>query len=129
MRYVDTEADRARWRGTLSYRVIPTLQIGFEVNAAVNEFVPIATWFLSTETKVRPALFLGTSSDRIGSPEGTTLVYATVAKNLGELPAAPYVTVGYSEWDAEWKVPFGVHVDLGEGFSFRPMYDGEETHT
>ena len=128
MRYVDTDADRARWRATLAYRVLPILQAGVELNPGTDEIVPNATLFVSTESKVRPAAFLGTSSDRIGSPEGTQTVFLTVAKSLGRVPVAPYVSVAYSEWDAQWNVPFGAHVDVGHGFSLRPMYDGEETH-
>ncbi|HKQ18194.1 MAG TPA: hypothetical protein VJW75_00475 [Candidatus Eisenbacteria bacterium] len=81
-----------------------------------------------TESAYRPAVFLGTSSDRIGSPRGTQAYYATAAKNLGSLPIAPYVTLHYGEWDENFKVPFGAHIDLVKGFWLRPMYDGERTH-
>jgi hypothetical protein len=43
------------------------------------------------ETDRRPALILGTSSDRIGTPDGQSF-YATFSKNLKretELPIAP----------------------------------------
>ena len=52
-----------------------------------------ATWFVLTETERRPALFLGTSSDRIGSPEGTQSYYLTGAKYLPIVRTSPgYVT-------------------------------------
>ena len=86
LRYVDTDVDRARWRSTLNYRLLRTLQIGVEYNLAVSEFNPLATWFLTTESGWRPAAFLGTSSDRIGSPEGEQAYYVTVAKSLDPLP-------------------------------------------
>jgi hypothetical protein len=89
---------------------------------------PIATWFLATETETRPAVFLGTSSDRIGSPEGEQAYYLTVAKYLPGLRVAPYVSLNYSEWDEGWNVPFGAGIELGRGISVRPMYDGNETH-
>ncbi len=98
-----------------------------EYNPSAEEVSPIATWFLLTESERRPAVFLGTSTDRIGTPSGQA-VYATAAKSLGNWSAAPYVTLYYSGWEEELKVPFGVHVDLIHGFSLRPMYDGERTH-
>ena len=73
-------------------------------------------------------MFLGTSSDRIGSPRGTQSYYATVAKRHPRWPVSAYVSLNYSEWDSEFNVPFGVEVELGDRFSLRPMYDGDRTH-
>ena len=73
-------------------------------------------------------MFLGTSSDRIGSPEGTQAYYVTVAKYLPVVRTAPYASLNYSEWDEGWNIPFGATVELGGGFSLRPMYDGQRTH-
>ena len=84
--------------------------------------------FLLTETETRPAVFLGTSSDRIGSPEGKQADYATAAKYLPFVRTSPYVSVNYSEWDEGWNVPLGANVELGAGFSLQPMYDGKRTH-
>ena len=88
----------------------------------------LATVFLMLEDERRPALFLGTSSDRIGSPEGTQCYYATVAKRLGAWPVAPYVSLNWSEWDDGFNVPFGAHIDLSRGFGLQPMYDGDRGH-
>jgi hypothetical protein len=109
-------------------RLLPTLQVGIEYNVVVAEVGPLATLFLTTETERRPALFLGTSSDRIGSPEGTQAYYVTVAKYLPVVRTAPYASLNYSEWDEGWNIPFGATVELGGGFSLRPMYDGQRTH-
>lgn len=128
LRYVDTELDRPRWRSTASYSLLPTLQVGVEFNPAAGEIGPIATWFLLTETERRPALFLGTSSDRIGSPEGEQAYFLTGAKYIPALRVAPYVSLNYSEWDERFNVPFGANVELGGGLSVRPMYDGHRTH-
>jgi hypothetical protein len=128
LRYVDTELSRPRWRTTVNYRVIPTLQLGVEYNPAAGEVGPLVTWFLLTEGERRPAVFLGTSSDRIGSPEGTQSYYLTGAKYLPALRISPYVSLNYSEWDEGWNVPFGANVELGGGFSLQPMYDGDRTH-
>lgn len=128
LRYIDTVEERPRWRGTLNYRVIPTLQIGIEYNLVVQEVGPLATWFLLTEGERRPALFLGTSSDRIGSPEGTQSYFMTVAKYLPRLHASPYASLNYSEWDEGFNVPFGANIELGRGMSLQPMYDGQRSH-
>jgi hypothetical protein len=128
LRYVDTALERPRWRSTATWGVLPTLQIGVEYNPVAGEVGPIATWFLATETETRPAVFLGTSSDRIGSPEGEQAYYLTVAKYIPALRVAPYASLNYSEWDDGWNVPFGASVELGGGLSIRPMYDGNETH-
>lgn len=127
MRWIDTDVDRARWRTTLSYRPLDRLMVGVEFNPAEQEFVPIASLFLMRETRKVPAAFLGTSSDRIGSPEGTQCYFLTAMKKLAPRLSA-YGTVNYSEWDDELNVPFGADLELGRGISVRPMYDGHRTH-
>jgi len=102
--------------------------VGVEYNVVAREASPIATLFLSTETERRPAVFLGTSSDRIGSPEGMQAYYLTVAKYLPPVHVAPYASVNYSEWDRGWNLPFGATIELGHGVSLRPMWDGARTH-
>ena len=89
---------------------------------------PLATWFVLTETETRPALFIGTSSDRIGSPEGKQAFYLTAAKYLPPVRTSPYVSLNYSEWDNGWNLPFGANLELGAGWSVQPMYDGHRTH-
>lgn len=120
--------DRPRWRSTLNYALHPRLQVGVEVNPEVDEIGPLVTWFLLTEEDRRPALFLGTSSDRIGSPEGEQSYYLTAAKHHPSWPVSAYVSLNYSEWDEGFNFPFGAEVELGRGFSVRPMYDGQRTH-
>jgi hypothetical protein len=127
-RFVDTELERPRWRSTLSYSVNPRLQVGIEYNPDAGELGPLLTWFLLTEADCRPALFLGTSSDRIGSPEGTQSYYLTAAKHHPAWPVSAYASLSYSEWDGGLNFPFGAHVELGRGFSLQPMYDGQRSH-
>ncbi len=128
LRYVDTGVERARWRSTLNARVLPSLQVGVEFNPVAEEIGPLVTWFLTREGEKRPAVFLGTSSDRIGSPAGEQSYYATVAKRLPNLPVSAYASLNYSEWDERFNVPFGATVGVGGGFSVQPMYDGNRTH-
>lgn len=106
----------------------PRLQLGVELNPDVDEVGPLVSWFLVTEDARRPALFLGTSSDRIGSPEGEQSYYLTAAKHHPRWPISVYVSLNYSEWDADFNIPFGVEVEFGQKFSIRPMYDGQKTH-
>lgn len=108
--------------------MLHTLQLGVEYNPVVGEVGPLATWFLLSESDRRPALFLGTSSDRIGTSEGEQSYYATAAKHISLLHASPYASLNYSEADAGWNVPFGATFFLGYGLSVRPMYDGERSH-
>ena len=75
VRFVDTELDRPRWRFTLNYRIHHRTQVGIEFNPKAQEICPLLTLFLLTETEKRPALFVGTSSDRIGSPSGKQSYY------------------------------------------------------
>ncbi len=127
-RWVETSLPRPRWRSTLNYRVVPRLQLGLEWNPAAEELGPLATLFLLTEGERRAAVFIGTSSDRIGSPAGTQSYYLTMAKYVPALHVSPYASVNYSEWDKRVNLPFGANIELGRGFSVQPMYDGNRTH-
>lgn len=102
--------------------------MGIEYNPDAGEFGPLLTWFLVTEEGRRPALFLGTSSDRIGSPKGTQSYYLTATQHHPAWPVSAYVSLNYSEWDGGFNVPFGAHVELGRGFALQPMYDGQRSH-
>lgn len=94
----------------------------------MGEVGPLATLFLLTETDRVPALFLGTSSDRIGSPEGRQSYYLTVSKLLPLAPVSAYASLNYSEWDEGVNFPFGAEWFIWRGFSARYMYDGERSH-
>ncbi len=106
----------------------PRLQLGVEFNAVVEEVNPLVTFFLLTENDRRPGLFLGTSSDRIGSPAGETAYYATASKFFPEVGLSAYLSLNYSEWDEAINFPWGGGLDLGRGLVGRYMYDGQESH-
>ena len=125
---MDTELDRPQWRFTTNYRLLTRFQLGVEFNPGVGEVSPLATAFLMTETETRPALFLGTSSDRIGSPEGEQAYYATAGKYLPWFRSSVNATLNYSEWDEGFNVPFGAGVEIGWGFVGRYMNDGNRSH-
>jgi len=83
---------------------------------------------LLTETEARPALFVGTSSDRIGSPKRAQSYYATLSKYVPLVHTSFYGSLNYSEWDDGFNLPLGAGVEIGKGFSIRSMYDGDRGH-
>ena len=111
-------------------RVHPRLNLGIEWNPGEGEVGPLANAFLLTETHLRPAVGLGTSSDRIGTEAGTTSIYLTVAKRFPSpsVPLSGYVSLNWSETDDGFNVPFGGTLHMGERFDLRGMYDGRRSH-
>ena len=122
--------DRAKWRNTLMYRLSQDLQVGIEYNPLAPEVGPLANWRVLRETRNRPALSFGTSSDRIGTPYGRAY-YATFSKDLQaqtKLPVGVYVSALYGSFDDEWVGPFGATVRLGKHWTFTPQFDGHASH-
>ncbi|NKB71659.1 MAG: hypothetical protein GKR89_31680 [Candidatus Latescibacteria bacterium] len=120
--------ERPRWRFTANYRIHRRFQAGLELNPKAEELGPLFNLFIFTETETAPALFIGTSSDRIGSPEGKQAYYATVSKYIPTLRTSFYGSLNFTEWDDGFNFPVGLGVELGKGFSVRPMYDGDRSH-
>ena len=87
-------------------------------------------WLAVKETENRPALILGTSSDRIGTPEGQSF-YATLSKKLKRetgLPIAPYAGVAYSTYEHRWLPLAGLNVYFTKKLSSLVIYDGVRVH-
>jgi hypothetical protein len=122
---VEGVIDRATHRTVLTYRFAPDLKAGVEINAKANEVGVVANWRLLRETQTRPAVVLGTSSDRIGTPSGQAY-FVTVSKAFGRV--APYAGISYGEHDEEIVFPFGINVALREGWSAMLIHDGVHTH-
>lgn len=130
VRYIPAVIPRARWRNTLMYRAHPDFQVGVEYNPLVGEVGPLANLRAVRETKNRPAVVFGTSSDRIGTPFGTAY-YMTIAKDLEpfvKLPVAPYFGVLYGSFDDEVVFPFGAAIRLGKHWTLTPQFDGHAVH-
>ena len=134
MRVIPGVVPRASMRTTLTYRLHPRLTTGIEVNPRADEaggrISPLVNWLAVTETDKRPALILGTSSDRIGTPKGQSF-YATLSKNLKRetrLPVAPYGGVAYSTYQHRWLPLAGLNVYFTRNFSSTVIYDGVRVH-
>ena len=71
-RFIPTRVRRAQVRTTLTYRLTSRLQAGIEVNprSTDEKANPLVNWLAAPEGNRTPALIVGTSSDRIGTPGG-----------------------------------------------------------
>ena len=121
---------RATHRTILTYQLHPDVRVGLEYNAGVDEVNFVGNWRALRETRSRPALIFGTSSDRIGTPEGQSY-YATLSKSLQPhigLPIAPYVGLSYSGFEDRLLVPWGVNARLGRAWSASLIHDGVRSH-
>jgi hypothetical protein len=130
VRVVSNVIDRAKWRNTLTYRFHPRFTAGVEYNPLAGKVSPLANVVAVTETHRRPALILGTSSDRIGTPSGQSY-YATLSKNLRHatrLPIAPYVGVAYGTFEDRFRAIGGINISVGERWSSTVLFDGVRVH-
>lgn len=122
--------DRARLRVTATRALTPSLFVGIEVNPLDDDVGPLATWRAIEETDRRPALILGTSSDRIGTPSGRAY-FATLSKDLEAatgLTVAPYVGAAYGEFEEQTELIGGLHVRWSERWTSTHLWDGDNLH-
>lgn len=130
VRVISHTIDRAKWRNTLTYRFHPRFTAGVEYNPLAGKVSPLANVVALTETHKRPALILGTSSDRIGTPFGQSF-YATFSKSLKHatgLPVAPYVGVAYGTFEDRARLIGGLNINLTERWSSTMLFDGVRVH-
>jgi hypothetical protein len=134
IRVIPGTVPRASVRTILTYRLHPRLTAGVEVNPRADEaggrISPLLNWLAFPETERRPALILGTSSDRIGTPDGQSF-YATLSKNLKRetgLPIAPYAGVAYGTYEHRWRPLAGLNVYFTKKLSSLVIYDGVRVH-
>ena len=127
---IDDQIPRATWRTTITYKFFPRFLAGVEYNPKAGKFSPLANWLLMSESSKRPALILGTSSDRIGTPSGQSF-YLTVSKNIrgGDEPAlAPYLAFAYGTYEDEFRLGGGLNVGFTQYFSSLIIFDGVHVH-
>lgn len=75
-------------------------------------------------------MILGTSSDRIGTPDGQAY-FGTLSKSLERwtgFPFAPYAGVAYGEFEERWRAIGGLRVGYGGGWSSTLIHDGVNFH-
>ena len=130
VRAIEGQIDRATLRTTLTYRMFPRFSFGVEYNPLATDFSPLANFLAVKETDKRPALILGTSSDRIGTPSGQSY-YATLSKSLKKwtkLPIAPYAGAAYGTFDDKLRAIAGGNIQFTEKLSSLLIYDGVHFH-
>lgn len=129
-RLIDDQIPRTTWRTTLTYKFFPTFQAGVEYNPKAGKLSPLANWLLMPESSRHPALMLGTSSDRIGTPSGQSF-YLTVSKNLqGEgMPIlAPYLALTYGTYEGKIRLAGGMNISFTDRISSMLIFDGVHVH-
>ena len=130
IRLLTNQIPRAAVRLTLTYKFHSRVQAGIEYNPRASEVAPLANILLLTETRRRPALMIGTSTDRIGTPSGQAF-YFTFSKNLRRetgLPIAPYLGAAYGTYDDRLRPIGGLSISLNKNFSILATYNGVNVH-
>jgi hypothetical protein len=130
IRAIANQIDRAALRTTITYKIDPAISVGVEYNPLAQKLSPLANWLVIPEEGMRPALVLGTSSDRIGTPSGQSL-FATFSKSLEPelgLPISPYVGAAYGSFDDRFRPIGGLHLDLPHNLSAQLLFDGVHLH-
>lgn len=106
------------------------MHVGVEFNPKVGEVHPLLTLIPVTESENRPAVIIGISSDRIGTPSGTSF-YVTASKDLENwtgLPIAPYAGVVYGTHEDKLRPIGGLNIRLPNGFTSLFQFDGVKLH-
>jgi hypothetical protein len=127
---LSNQVDRASLRATLTYRLLPRLQAVIEYNPRADDVGLLVNLVAITETKRRPALILGTSSDRIGTLKGRA-VYATVSKDISQwtkLAITPYIGVSYSGFEKRLLPIGGLNINFNQALSSLVIFDGVKVH-
>ena len=112
------------------YRWHPRFHIGLEYNPRVGEVHPLVTMIPVTETLNRPAIIIGISSDRIGTPRGTS-IYITASKDLKHwtgLPIAPYGGVVWGSYENKLRAIGGLSFRFRRDLTGLVQFDGVKVH-
>lgn len=120
------DVERAQWRNTLTYRVNNDLSVGVEYNPLGKDIGVLANWRAVRETKNTPAVVFGTSSDRIGTPNGRAY-YVTVSKEVAD-GLGVYVGAMYGEFENKIRIPAGVSYRFNDRWSTMFAFDGVNGH-
>ena len=127
---ISNQIDRAKVRTTLMYRPHPQISLGVEYNPYAKELRPLLTLIPVTETANLPAIIFGISSDRIGTPSGTSY-YLTASKDLTRwtgLPIAPYGGIVYGTYEHKWRAIGGLNIRMTDKLTSLIQFDGVKVH-
>ncbi|MEW6732954.1 MAG: hypothetical protein AB1489_16630 [Acidobacteriota bacterium] len=127
---MSNQIDRASLRTTLTYRLFSRLSVGVEYNPRADDVGPLANFIALKETRHRPAVIIGTSSDRIGTPSGRSY-YMTLSKDISEtvkMPIAPYIGVAYSSFEHRFLAIGGMNITWRDNLSSLVIFDGVKVH-
>ncbi|MGE0490053.1 MAG: hypothetical protein AB7S38_12675 [Vulcanimicrobiota bacterium] len=100
--------------------------MGVEYNPLGQDLGLLVNWRLVRETSSSPAVVLGTSSDRIGTPNGRAY-YLTLSKEVAD-GLGVYVGAMYGEFDDKVRIPAGVSYQFDDHWSTLFAYDGVNGH-
>jgi hypothetical protein len=117
-------------RSTLIYRWKRRIHFGVEYNPKVGEVHPLLTLIPVTETRNRPAIIFGYSSDRIGTPKGDSF-YLTASKDLENwtgLPIAPYGGIVYGTYEHRFRPIGGMAIRFTPKLTSLIQFDGIKVH-
>lgn len=112
------------------YRPHPQISLGVEYNPYAKEVRPLLTLIPIKETQNRPAIIFGISSDRIGTPDGTSF-YLTASKDLTKwtgLPIAPYGGIVYGTYEHKWRPIGGLNIRIYNKLTSLVQFDGVKVH-
>ena len=130
MRFIPDEIDRAKLRTTLLYLFSNRIRAGIEWNPLADDASLLVNLHLVREGKNRPAVILGLSSDRIGTPSGKS-VFLTASydlKPLTGLSLAPYVGLAHGTFEDKTRAIAGLNVRLSSSLSALTIFDGVHLH-
>lgn len=130
MRFIPDEIDRAKLRTTLLYLFSDRIRAGIEWNPLADDASLLVNLHLVREGRNRPAVILGLSSDRIGTPSGKS-VFLTASYDLKPvtgLSLAPYVGLAHGTFEDRTRAIAGFNIRLSASLSALAIFDGVHMH-
>lgn len=132
-RWIPEKDDSGQWYNSLSLRATDNLSVGFDVRPLSEDFGFLATWRAMSETKVKPALILGTSTDEFDDDDDevtSQTLYGMLSKrlfDLGSVHVSPYAGAAWIYELDEVRPIGGVHLRY-KLVSTLVQYSGTDTH-
>jgi|GEM_PF-875055 len=121
------DSDRSRASVVATYAWDERLTLGFEAAPEDDSFSPLVVYRVFDETRERPALTVGTTTDRIGTPSGRSY-WATVGRSFAEavdFPVSVYAGAAWGEFEDELHAVGGVRIDWDRGISTTSAWNGQ----